>query len=114
MIDFRLSFIEYNTFRVCIFPFFIFLNHALNMYDLATNPARKVKNMGKEKSKNTDFWTKEEFQKFLDVIADQVLSYYAFEILYWCGIREGELLALTKKILILKERRLPLINHISG
>ena len=23
------------------------------------------------------------------------LSYYAFEMLYWCGIREGELLALT-------------------
>ena len=22
-------------------------------------------------------------------------SYYAFEVLYWCGIREGELLALT-------------------
>ena len=26
---------------------------------------------------------------------DKPLSYYAFEILYWCGIREGELLALT-------------------
>ena len=26
---------------------------------------------------------------------DRPISYYAFEILYWCGIREGELLALT-------------------
>ena len=26
---------------------------------------------------------------------DKPLSYYAFEILYWCGIREGELLELT-------------------
>lgn len=26
---------------------------------------------------------------------DKPMSYYAFEILYWCGIREGELLALT-------------------
>ena len=25
----------------------------------------------------------------------QPQSYYAFEVLYWCGIREGELLALT-------------------
>ena len=24
-----------------------------------------------------------------------LMSYYAFEMLYWCGIREGELLALT-------------------
>jgi len=26
---------------------------------------------------------------------DKPLSFYAFEMLYWCGIREGELLALT-------------------
>lgn len=26
---------------------------------------------------------------------DKPMSYYAFEMLYWCGIREGELLALT-------------------
>lgn len=26
---------------------------------------------------------------------DKPISYYAFEMLYWCGIREGELLALT-------------------
>ena len=26
---------------------------------------------------------------------DKPISFYAFEMLYWCGIREGELLALT-------------------
>lgn len=26
---------------------------------------------------------------------DKPVSFYAFEMLYWCGIREGELLALT-------------------
>ena len=26
---------------------------------------------------------------------DEPISYYAFEMLYWCGIREGEFLALT-------------------
>ena len=26
---------------------------------------------------------------------DKQISYYAFQMLYWCGIREGELLALT-------------------
>lgn len=26
---------------------------------------------------------------------DKPVSYYAFEILYWCGLRMGELLALT-------------------
>ena len=41
------------------------------------------------------FWTKEEYQKFAVAIMDKPMSYYAFEMLYWCGIREGELLALT-------------------
>ena len=27
---------------------------------------------------------------------DKPVSFYAFEMLYWCGIREGELLALTR------------------
>ena len=41
------------------------------------------------------FWTKEEYLKFADVMMDKPVSYYAFEMLYWCGIRMGELLALT-------------------
>ena len=41
------------------------------------------------------FWTKKEYLKFADAMMDKPLSYYAFEMLYWCGIREGELLALT-------------------
>ena len=41
------------------------------------------------------FWTKAENQKFADAMMDKPVSYYAFEMLYWCGIREGELLALT-------------------
>ena len=28
---------------------------------------------------------------------DKDVSYHAFEILYWCGLRLGELLALTPK-----------------
>ena len=41
------------------------------------------------------FWTREEYRKFADAMMDKPISFYAFEMLYWCGIREGELLALT-------------------
>ena len=51
--------------------------------------------MGAEESKEMLFWTKEEYLKFAEAMMDKQLSYYAFEMLYWCGIREGELLALT-------------------
>ena len=39
--------------------------------------------------------TKEEYKKFSFEMMDKPVSFYAFEMLYWCGIREGELLALT-------------------
>ena len=71
------------------------LNHAVNMYGLKDNVARKAGTMGKEENKEMEFWTQEEFQAFLECVADKPISYYAFEILYWTGIREGELLALT-------------------
>lgn len=35
---------------------------------------------------------------------DKPMSFYAFEMLYWCGIREGELLALTAKDFDFKAR----------
>lgn len=51
--------------------------------------------MGKKKNREMLFWTKDEYLKFADVMMYKPLSYYAFEMLYWTGIREGELLALT-------------------
>ncbi len=70
-------------------------NHAVRFYNLRSNPATKAGNMGTEERKEMLFWTKDEYQKFADAMMDKPLSYYAFEMLYWCGIREGELLALT-------------------
>ena len=70
-------------------------NHAVKYYGLKENPAAKVGNMGKSKNREMLFWTQEEYMKFASEIMDKPRSFYAFEILYWCGIREGELLALT-------------------
>ena len=70
-------------------------NHAVRHYNLKVNPAAQVGNMGKPKSREMLFWTKAEYLKFAEDMMDKPLSYYAFEMLYWCGIREGELLALT-------------------
>ena len=70
-------------------------NHAVRYYELRSNPAAKVGNMGSEEHKEMLFWTKEEYKKFSYEMMDKPVSFYAFEMLYWCGIREGELLALT-------------------
>lgn len=71
-------------------------NHAIRYYELATNPAQKAGNMGKEKTKEMLFWTKNEYLKFSEIMMDKPISYYIYELLYWTGIRSGELLALTK------------------
>lgn len=70
-------------------------NHAVRFYALRTNPAAKAGNMGNEKRKEMLFWTKEEYLRFADVMMDKPVSYYAFEMLYWSGMRLCELLALT-------------------
>lgn len=70
-------------------------NHAVRYYHLPYNPAQRAGNMGSEKHQEMLFWTKEEYLKFADAVMDKPNYYYAFEMLYWCGIREGELLALT-------------------
>lgn len=70
-------------------------NHAVKYYNLRENPCKKAGSMGKKKNREMLFWTKEEYLKFAETMMEKPLSYYAFEMLYWTGIREGELLALT-------------------
>ena len=70
-------------------------NHAVKYYNLRENPCKKAGSMGKKKNREMLFWTKEEYKKFAEVMMDKPVTFYAFEMLYWCGIREGEMLALT-------------------
>lgn len=71
-------------------------NHAVKYYDLPKNPCYAYKKMGKTNAQEMLFWTKEEYMRFSEAIKDKPMSYYAFQILYWTGIRCGELLALTR------------------
>lgn len=71
------------------------INFAVKYYDLPSNPCRKAGSMGKNKADEMRFWTKGEYLRFAEAMMDKPQYYYAFEMLYWCGIREGELMALT-------------------
>lgn len=79
-------------------------NHAERFYDLKDNPIKKVKCMGKEKGKEIEFWTLEEYMAFREVMKEKPEAFYAFEVLYWTGIRLGELMALTRKDIDLEKR----------
>ena len=81
-------------------------NSAVKFYGLPSNPAAKAGNMGKAKNREMLFWTQEEYKQFAEVMMDKPVSFYAFEMLYWCGIRLGELLALTPEDFDFQNRKL--------
>ena len=53
--------------------------------------------MGKSDADKLNFWTKDEYDCFISGIDRESKYYVIFEILFWTGCREGEMLALTKE-----------------
>ena len=70
------------------------MNYAVRYYGLRDNPCRKAGSIGKSHAEEMQFWTTEEFKTFLDKISDKPQSRAGFLVLYYTGIRIGELLAL--------------------
>lgn len=71
-------------------------NHAHKYYGLKDPPIKKVAPIGKSQAEAMDFWTKEEFDRFIDVVDDDV-SRIIFYVLFYTGIRTGELIAIKLK-----------------
>lgn len=70
-------------------------NFAVKYYGLARNPCRIAgDNIGK-KVKSVQFWTREEFNQFIATFDKSDPFYTAFLVLYYTGMRIGELMALT-------------------
>lgn len=72
------------------------LNHACKYYGLKMNAANVAGCIKVDDKNEKDFWTFEEYSKFIDAVSDKTLSYISFEVLFWCGLRIGELRGLTK------------------
>ena len=71
-------------------------NHAERFYDLRDNPCKKVDKMGRSNAKELNFWTKDEYEVFLETFAEGDEMYrLIFQMLFWLGCRIGEVLALT-------------------
>lgn len=70
------------------------MNYAVRYYKLPYNPCAKAGSMGKSDADAMQIWTLDQFEQFIGY-ADKSGAKLAFDILFWTGIREGELLALT-------------------
>lgn len=79
-------------------------NYAVRYYDLKDNPCRKAGTIGKGHASERSFWTKQEFKEFLVTVEHKPEAEMAFMLLYWTGMRIGELLALTYEDVNLEKR----------
>ena len=89
------------------------LNHAVRHYGLPSNPLQKAGRVREKQGNEMKFWTTEEYLKFSEQVVDRPEMFYAYEILYWCGLREGELLALTAKDIDTKSRTISVTKSYS-
>lgn len=71
-------------------------NFGVKYYGMKENPCRIAGPMGKRASAPMRFWTVEEFTQFIAACPDK-MGRTIFELLFWTGMRVGELLALTYK-----------------
>lgn len=69
-------------------------NFAIKYYNLSSSPTLKAGSIGKKNAESMKFWTIEEFKKFISYSSKADVT-IAFKILFWTGMRRGELLALT-------------------
>lgn len=67
-------------------------NFAMRFYGLKENPARLAGSIGAFKAHSAKFWTVEQFNKAMQYVAPAYLA--AFSLLFYGGLRIGELLAL--------------------
>ena len=71
------------------------MNYGVKLYGLKQNPCRVAGAMGKSKAESMAFWTLSEFSQFIRYFEDEPMQKVGFTILFFSGIRIGELLALT-------------------
>ena len=70
------------------------MNYAVKYYNLTVNPCVAAGSMGDSYAREMTIWSREQFEHMLSFESRSSFA-IAFKILFWTGIREGELLALT-------------------
>lgn len=70
------------------------MNYAVAHYRLPVNPCRAAGSIGKSRADEMHIWTQDQYEQFSGTIQKSSLK-LAFDILFYTGIRSGELLALT-------------------
>lgn len=75
-------------------------NFACNIYGLNKNPVRQSGSIGKKNREEVTFWTLDEFNTVMSYFDQNdphdYMYYFIYNLLFYTGMRSGELLALNK------------------
>lgn len=71
-------------------------NYAVKFHNLSKNPCHVAGSIGKKDADEMQILTLQEFNKMIDCVRD-IENKYFYIILFWTGMRKGELLALNYK-----------------
>lgn len=72
------------------------MNYAVKFFKLKINPLHITGSIGSSHAYRKDYYTPEQFNLFWNAVKDKPQSKIIFPLLFFSGIREGELLALTR------------------
>lgn len=95
------------------------LNYAKLYYDFDEKIISRIQtyrietSARKERSSEWNFWTYEEFEKFINAVDDD-FYYLIFNFLYFTGLRIGEMIALTWKQVDLEKRIIKVRNNFTN
>ena len=93
------------------------MNYCVRYYDLARNPCVQAGSMGKGFASEMEIWTVDEFDQFMKAMNDKPMAGMAYTLLFWTGMRIGEMLALTVEDVDLEAKTIRInksLQHING
>lgn len=80
--------------------------YAQKYFNLKTNPCEQAGSIGSSRASQMQCWTLDEYLRFREGLGDKYQSRVCFDVLYWTGMREGELLALAEKDIDLEKKEI--------
>lgn len=103
---------KYNYKSAIFYTLSSFYNYLENFYDIE-NVVKKVGNFKNDEIEESgNIWTLEEYEKFINSVDD--LKYKVlFELLFFTGLRKGEILALSKNDIDLKNHKININKSIT-
>lgn len=71
-------------------------NYGIRNHGLKSNPTTDTAPLYSVTDSQMKFWTLEEFKRFIEAAKVDPMAALIFKVLYWSGMREGEMRALTR------------------